>query len=410
MPASRLAEYTVWVALADGTSEPVADYRLETDHRGRHRASGLRYRSGWLEHPRGYALNPVHAPLTSEVMEWTTDAIPAVLDEVLPGRWERAVQRRFRGERHDVDDLHAVLSVEREMWRVGAMEILPVGVEPPPLAPALTFADLAALAEEAELTEHHPSSTVQALLRIHAGSSVGGARPKVLVKDAADETPWLVKLPRHGDPFDHARLEAACLSLAEAAGIPVPAHALVEAGRFTGLAVRRFDVAPAGGRRGLVSANAVLKDARTQADAFHRGYDDLATLIRRHSARPRADLVQLYALMLFNQAINNRDDHLRNFSFLRLDADVDAGGWGLSPAYDLVPDEALGVYSQLGLGHSALLPGPGTDAALAAAETFRLTPAEARAVNDRLLAALEGREAMADSLGLAEHERHLFLR
>ncbi len=408
MPSNRLAEYTVWVALADGTPEPVADYRLETDHRGRHRASALRYRSSWLEHPRRYALNPVHAPLTPEPMEWTTNDIPAVLDEVLPGRWERAVQRRFRGERHDVDDLHAVLSVEREMWRVGALEILPAGTEPPPLTSPLTFADIDELAEEVERTDRHPSSTVQALLRIQAGSSVGGARPKVLVREAADGTDWLVKLPRQGDPFDHVRLEAACLTLAEAAGIPVPAHALVEAGRATGLAVCRFDVASAGGRLGLVSANALLKDPQTQADPLHRGYDDLATLVRRHSVRPRADLIQLYAQMLFNQAINNRDDHLRNFSFLHLEGD--AAGWVLSPAYDLVPDEALGVYSQLGLGHSALLPRPGTDEAMAAAELFQLTPVEARTVNDRLLAALEERKAIADSLGLSERERHLFLR
>jgi hypothetical protein len=47
--------------------------------------------------------------------------------------------------RHDVDDLHAVLGASRSTWRVGAMEILPVDVAPPPLQSSLTFEDIGAL-------------------------------------------------------------------------------------------------------------------------------------------------------------------------------------------------------------------------------------------------------------------------
>lgn len=392
-----LRDYVVWAVLPDGRVQPSADFRLETDARGRHLASGLRYRADWLALPDAYPLNAVHAPLEATPVEWTTREIPAVLDEVLPGRWERAVQQRFRSGRHDIDDLHAVLTAARSAWRVGAVEVLPVGAEPPRLRPAVGFADIEALAEEAERIYRHQPPEIQALARMHAGSSVGGGRPKVLVEDGGS---WLVKFTRTNDPFNHARMEYVCLLLAERAGIPVPARRIVGAGRFEGLAIRRFDVTDTGGRWGLVSANALLKDSDTQADPAHPSYNALADLVRRHGTRPQPDLAQVYAQMLFNESINNRDDHLKNFSFLQ-----GPGRLELSPAYDLVPSEELGAYPQLDLDGDPHLPRPGTERALKAAAAFRLTPAEAQTVNDRLAESLSEIGDVMERAGLSDRDR-----
>ena len=57
------------------------------------------------------------------------------------------------------------------------------------------------------------------------------------------------------------------------------------------------------------------------------------------------DLKQLLRLMLFNRAINNTDDHERNFSFMR-----HQNGYRLAPAYDLVPSLGLGEYHAAGFG------------------------------------------------------------
>jgi serine/threonine-protein kinase HipA len=392
-----LQDYVVWVALPDGRTIPAADFRLETDRRGRHRASGLRYRTEWLRLSASYPLNPVHAPLQAGPAEWASRDIPAVLDEVLPGRWERAIQQRVWAGRHDVDDLHAVLGASRSTWRVGAMEILPVDVAPPPLQSSLTFEEVGTLAEEAERVHRHQSPEVRALARMQKGSSVGGARPKVLIDD---DGAWLVKFTRADDPFNHARVEHACLLLAERAGIPVPESRIVPAGRFEGLAVRRFDVTGAGGRLGLVSANALLKDLESQADPIHASYNDLADVIRKYSTRPRRDLAQIYTQMLFNECIGNRDDHLKNFSFLQ-----GSGAFELSPAYDLVPSEEIGAYPQLGFAYAPSLPRPGTERALAAAKTFQLTPGEARQINDRLKEALSTIAEIVERAGLSERDR-----
>jgi serine/threonine-protein kinase HipA len=64
----------------------------------------------------------------------------------------------------------------------------------------------------------------------------------------------------------------------------------------------------------------------------HR-YSDLAQVLRKHSAAPALDLAALYRHMVFNAAIGNVDDHLKNFWML-----ARPGGFCLAPAFDLVPD------------------------------------------------------------------------
>jgi hypothetical protein len=59
----------------------------------------------------------------------------------------------------------------------------------------------------------------------------------------------------------------------------------------------------------------------------------LAQVLRKHSASPAHDLAALYRHMVFNAAIGNVDDHLKNFWML-----ARPGGFRVAPAFDLVPD------------------------------------------------------------------------
>ena len=274
--------------------------------------------------------------MTPNPIEWETKKIPALIDEVLPGRWERAVQQRVWGRKADIDDLHAVLSAERQAWRTGSLEILAPGMAPPPLRSAVTLTDLDMLGDEVERAERHLAPEFEALSRMQAGSSVGGARPKVLIDD---DGAWLAKFQRGDDSFNQVRVEHACLLLAARAGLDTAQSRVVSTSRGDVLLVQRFDVSDSGGRHGMVSANSLLKDTRHQGDPIQPGYEDLVTCVRRFSTKPARDLRQIYGQMLLNQAIRNRDDHLKNFSFL-----LGPGRIALSPAYDLVPSEALGAY------------------------------------------------------------------
>jgi serine/threonine-protein kinase HipA len=64
-----------------------------------------------------------------------------------------------------------------------------------------------------------------------------------------------------------------------------------------------------------------------------QGYSDLAHAVRKHSAAPKIDVATLFRHMVFNAAVGNVDDHLKNFWML-----AKPGGYRLAPAFDLLPD------------------------------------------------------------------------
>lgn len=43
------------------------------------------------------------------------------------------------------------------------------------------------------------------------------------------------------------------------------------------------------------------------------GYLDIASFIREYGASPNEDLAELWRRIVFNMAVSNTDDHLRNF-------------------------------------------------------------------------------------------------
>ena len=71
-----------------------------------------------------------------------------------------------------------------------------------------------------------------------------------------------------------------------------------------------------------------------QADGYyHVNYNELFEIIKHYSCQPSIDIPFLFLQMVFNVAIGNTDDHLKNFCMLHKEP-----GYCLSPAYDLLPD------------------------------------------------------------------------
>ena len=48
--------------------------------------------------------------------------------------------------------------------------------------------------------------------------------------------------------------------------------------------------------------------------------------------QPKQDLIELWKRIVFNMAVSNTDDHLRNHAFIFAE-----NGWRLSPLYDVNP-------------------------------------------------------------------------
>jgi serine/threonine-protein kinase HipA len=220
--------------------------------------------------------------------------------------------------------------------------------------------DLAALARQAERVLDGSAEEVLPALRI-AGGSPGGARPKVLVGVRADghtvsgvsDLPegyrhFLVKFGAKEDAPDVGAVEAAYALMAEAAGIGVQRARLFETadgGRYFG--AERFD--RAGNARIHMHTLGGLLHASHRVPSMD--YDGFlrATLAL---TRDQRQVVEAFRRMVFNVLAHNRDDHVKNFSYL-MDAD---GVWRLAPAYDLVFSDGPGGEHTMAVGGEARRP------------------------------------------------------
>lgn len=187
--------------------------------------------------------------------------------------------------------------------------------------------DAAALVEAGEPL---PPALDNALLH---GSSIGGARPKARLDDV--ERSWIAKFASTTDHYPVVQGEYVAMVLARRVGLDVaPVRIETSSGRDV-LLVERFDRAPGGSRRGMVSALTVLGLA--EIEARYASYADLATEIRRRFTDPRATLRELFSRIVFNVLISNTDDHPRNHA-----AFWDGRELTLTPAYDLCPQPRSG--------------------------------------------------------------------
>src|SRR5262249_53220642 len=144
-------------------------------------------------------------------------------------------------------------------------------------------------------------SEEQAALAFGAGTSAGGARPKLTVRRNGEL--WLAKLHRHNDRFDVVRVECAMLDLALECGIAVPEHDVVPAHGRDVLLVRRFDrtCAAAGVlRHRMVSAGTVfVADEAVARYAYTGSYPRLARELSRWTVTGAQDRRQLFRRVAF---------------------------------------------------------------------------------------------------------------
>ncbi|WP_455058235.1 type II toxin-antitoxin system HipA family toxin [Jutongia sp.] len=166
---------------------------------------------------------------------------------------------------------------------------------------------------------------------IKPGSSLGGARPKATVIDTKDQL-WIAKFPSKNDENDVGAWEMVAHDLAALCGLNVP-EAKLE--KFSSLGstflVKRFDRIR---DRRIHFASAMTLLGKTDGASAVDGisYLDIAGIIRSCGAQPKKDLVELWKRIVFNMAITNTDDHLRNHAFI-----LTGAGWTLSPLYDVNP-------------------------------------------------------------------------
>ena len=166
---------------------------------------------------------------------------------------------------------------------------------------------------------------------IRPGSSLGGARPKATVIDPNEQL-WIAKFPSKNDENDSGAWEMITHDLAEICGLHVP-EAKLE--KFSNLGstylVKRFD-RMLNKRVHFASAMTLLGKTDGTSAADGTSYLDIAAFIKSYGAQPKRDLIELWKRIVFNMAVSNTDDHLRNHAFIFTE-----NGWELSPLYDVNP-------------------------------------------------------------------------
>lgn len=166
---------------------------------------------------------------------------------------------------------------------------------------------------------------------IKPGSSLGGARPKATVVDTKDQL-WIAKFPSKNDENDTGAWEMATHDLAALCGLNVPEAKLEKFSQLgSTFLIKRFD--RLGSKRvHFASAMTLLGKTDGASAADGSSYLDIAAFIKSYGAQPKKDLGELWKRIVFNMAVTNTDDHLRNHAFILTDK-----GWILSPLYDVNP-------------------------------------------------------------------------
>lgn len=200
-------------------------------------------------------------------------------------------------------------------------------------AAAPPWATLRTLEEASRNFENDETGLTEKWLNqlIKPGSSLGGARPKATVVDTKDQF-WIAKFPSKNDESDTGAWEMVAHDLAALCGLNVP-EAKLE--KFSSLGstflIKRFD--RMGSKRvHFASAMTLLGKTDGASAADGSSYLDIAAFIKSYGAQPKKDLGELWKRIVFNMAVSNRDDHLRNHAFILTDK-----GWILSPLYDVNP-------------------------------------------------------------------------
>ncbi len=279
-------------------------------------------------------------------------AVAGCIRDAAPDAWgQRVILARHAGRgtlTADTGDLPLLTYLlESGSDRVGAVDFQ---ASPTAYIPRLTTASLAtmqAATEDFLAGQPLPADLEDALLR---GTSIGGARPKVLLRETSPgQLPreLIAKLSVASDPWPVVKAEAVAMDLARRVGLRVAATELIESLGRDVLLVERFDrpgttgslPGAVGQRTPVVSALTIL--GLDEMHGRYATYHGLADIIRARFTDPAATLRELFGRIVFNIAVSNTDDHARNHA-----AFWDGTMLSLTPAYDLSPQMRSGDSAQ----------------------------------------------------------------
>ena len=225
------------------------------------------------------------------------------------------------------------------------------------------------------------------------GSSLGGARPKASVIDT-QQSLWIAKFPSRYDDYDVAAWEYLAYQLALIAGVEMSDCKILRSDSpYHTFLSKRFDR--------QVNKRLHFTSAMTQLGYYDGDYEasylELAEFLTHHGSQSQQDLEQLWRRIVFNIAVSNTDDHLRNHGFI-----LDKGGWKLSPAYDINPvTAAQGLHLNIDESNNQL----DFELAMDVIDYFRIKPNKAKIIMKAVQNSVRQWDTLAQKIGITREEQ-----
>jgi serine/threonine-protein kinase HipA len=390
----------VWVWLA-GAGDPVVAGQVR-DVAGQHR---FIYGRSYLNNGDAVSLYGPELPLQPGWQDPPEGLdMAGCLWDASPDSWgQRVIDVRLAGGRHgDAADQAAASKLtyllESGSDRIGALDFQRSATE---YLPRMEDARLDELHAAARALERGDLTGVLTDAFVH-GTAVGGARPKVLVRDG--DTSWIAKLSTSTDPYPVVKAEAVGMGLARRVGIDVPTTKVMRSLGRDVLLVERFD-RPGSGRRRMMISGLTMIGFGDFLGARYSSYVELLEVLRRSGRHGEGAGRALFERIVFNIAVGNTDDHARNHA-----AFWDGVELELTPAYDLCPQLRSGTEARQAMDITA---DGRRDSRFAvcvgAAASYGLSPQQAREIVDQQVTTI--RDCWDDAAHEAEltHDQRSYL-
>ncbi len=230
------------------------------------------------------------------------------------------------------------------------------------------------------------------------GSSLGGARPKANVLDE-NEHLWIAKFPSKNDQVDKAAWEYLAYKLAIEAGVEMAECKIQKiAGRFNTFFTKRFD-RNKNNRIHFASSMTMTGNNENTIKNYTPSYLELAEFIQFSGSKIEENLHQLWRRIVFNIAISNTDDHLRNHGFI-----IKNNQWQLSPAYDINPSiDKTGLSLNIDLENNDL----DFNLAKSVGDYFKLNNSQMEIILEEVKKSVKNWQVIAKKIGISRMEQEL---
>lgn len=404
---TEILVYADWTALLSPKLIGILSFQ---EARGKY-SFGFTYDRLWLETEKAVLLDPdidwypgIQYPRDTDVF--------GIFADTMPDTWGRTLMRRraiYRTSEKGIEtknlrEIDFLLGVNDET-RMGALRFK-LETNGPFLdddheMPTPVWANIRELQRSAELMESDKDNKAirkWLAMLIAPGSSLGGARPKANIQDS-DGQLWIAKFPSKNDVIDKAAWEYLAYKLAIKAKVEMSESRIEKVnGPYHTFFTKRFD-RYFKQRIHFASAMTMTGYNENKLRDIPASYLEIAECIQYSGSNIIKDLHQLWRRIVFNIAVSNTDDHLRNHGFVLRNE-----GWRLSPAYDINPStEKFGLSLNIDMADNSL----DYNLAKSVGEYFKLKPKEMDAIIKEVKTAVRDWDKVAKEIGITRSERLL---